>query len=87
MKSFVCLVCGKTSYSSADPEHQVQPRCPYCHSDMYKKTLTDERKLELIDEYLEEPNNLNREWVEMLTQLREQILSNPKVWAANSGRI
>lgn len=34
MNAFTCKVCGKTSYSSADIEHQKIPNCPYCGANM-----------------------------------------------------
>jgi len=40
VKAFKCKVCGKTSYSSADLEHQINPRCPYCKAG--KEHLTED---------------------------------------------
>ena len=33
MKTFICTVCSQTSYSSAELENQIDPKCPYCRAD------------------------------------------------------
>lgn len=40
MKAFKCSKCGKTSYSSADLDNQINPNCPYCNAD--KKYMSEE---------------------------------------------
>lgn len=34
MTAFRCKVCGETSCSAADLEHQCNPDCPYCGANM-----------------------------------------------------
>jgi hypothetical protein len=32
MNKYICPVCKKSSYSAAELERLVDPRCPYCHT-------------------------------------------------------
>ncbi len=37
--------------------------------------MTINRAIEMIDEYLLEPNNINREWIEVLSLCKKALLS------------
>ena len=42
--------------------------------------MTTEKAIKMIDEYLVEPNNINKEWVEVLEMCKEALI---KVGASN----
>lgn len=41
--------------------------------------MNTEKALDMIDEYLLEPNNINKEWVEVLTMFKKVFVENAQL--------
>ena len=48
--------------------------------------MDKEKSIEMIDEYLLEPNNINKEWVECLQMCRQALSENEQLKAEIDGQ-